>query len=119
MFLTGKKTWLPTFSPFPMMFSKGLFLRVVKSRDCLVELNRFNLLPNDKILDSSKLKAFVDDKINASEKLKFCWEGKKILWEKEKMLLSSIFSFSPQFFQTASFSRSLKVTKVTFIMGKI
>ena len=32
------KCWLPAFSPFPTMFSKGYFLRVVKSRDCLVEL---------------------------------------------------------------------------------
>ena len=25
-----RKCWLPTFSPFPTMFSKGFFLRVVK-----------------------------------------------------------------------------------------
>ena len=30
-----------------------------------------NTLPNDKILDSSKLKAFADDKINVNENLKF------------------------------------------------
>ena len=30
-----------------------------------------NLLPNDKILDWSKFKAFADDKINVCEKLKF------------------------------------------------
>ena len=29
--------WLPTCSPFPKMFSKGLFLRVIKSRDCVVK----------------------------------------------------------------------------------
>ena len=27
-----RKCWLPAFSPFPTMFSKGLFFRVVKSR---------------------------------------------------------------------------------------
>ena len=27
-----RKCWLPTFSPFPTMFSKGFFFRVVKSR---------------------------------------------------------------------------------------
>ena len=32
-----RKCWLPAFSPFPTMFSKGLFLRVVKSRDCVVK----------------------------------------------------------------------------------
>ena len=29
--------WLPAFSPFPTMFSKGFFLKVVKSRDCVVK----------------------------------------------------------------------------------
>ena len=32
----GEKCWLPAFSPFPTMFSKGFFFRVVKSRDCMV-----------------------------------------------------------------------------------
>ena len=27
---------MPAFSPFPKMFSKGLFVRVVKSQDCVV-----------------------------------------------------------------------------------
>ena len=31
----------------------------------------FNSLPNDKILDRSRSKAFADDKINVAEKLKF------------------------------------------------
>ena len=31
----------------------------------------FNSLPNDKILDQSKFKAFADDKINVTQKLKF------------------------------------------------
>ena len=30
-----------------------------------------NFLPNDKMLDWFKLKAFADDKINVTEKLKF------------------------------------------------
>ena len=32
-----RKCWLPAFSPFPAMFSKGLFLRVVKSPNCVVK----------------------------------------------------------------------------------
>ena len=32
-----QKCWLPVFSPFPTMFSKGFFHRVVKSWDCVVE----------------------------------------------------------------------------------
>ena len=35
-----KKCWLPAFSPFPTMFSKGFF-KVVESRDCVVK--RYNL----------------------------------------------------------------------------
>ena len=31
-----RKCWLPAFSPFPTMFSKDFFFRVVKSQDCLV-----------------------------------------------------------------------------------
>ena len=31
---------LVTFSPFPTMFLKGFYFRVVKSRDCVVELNK-------------------------------------------------------------------------------
>ena len=43
----GEKCWLPVFSPFPKMFSKGLFPTVVKSQDCMVKVNA---LPNEKIL---------------------------------------------------------------------
>ena len=32
-----RKCWLPAFSPFPSMFSKGLLLRVVKSPNCAVK----------------------------------------------------------------------------------
>ena len=33
----SRKWWLPAFSPFPTVFSKGFFFRVVKSRNCLVK----------------------------------------------------------------------------------
>ena len=32
-----RKCWLPEFSPFPTMFSKGFFPRVVKSRDYVLK----------------------------------------------------------------------------------
>ena len=32
-----RKYWLPVFSPFPTMFSKGFFFRVVKLWDCEVK----------------------------------------------------------------------------------
>ena len=47
------------FSPFLTMFSKAFFLRVL------------NPLPNNKILDWSKLQAYTDDKMNVTEKVKY------------------------------------------------
>ena len=41
------------------MFSKAHSLKAVKIRDYVVELT---VLPDDKILDWSKLKAFLEDK---------------------------------------------------------
>ena len=66
-----------------LLFFQHFFLRFVKTRDYLVKVchlaqlftkaQNFRLvsLPNDKILDWSKLKAYADDKINVTEKLKF------------------------------------------------
>ena len=53
-------------------------------------------LCQQKILDRSKFKAFVEDKINEIKKTEnLLKEGKKTLWEKEKMLISAFFfSFS-------------------------
>ena len=59
----------------------------------------FIFLPNDKILDRSNLKAFAEDEINVTEKLKLFWEGQKTLWKKEKMLVTSIFSFPHSVFK--------------------
>ena len=41
-----RKCWLPAFSPFPTMFSKAFFFRVVKSLDCVVELIYIGLSTN-------------------------------------------------------------------------
>ena len=32
-----RKCWLPAFSPFPTMFSKGFLYKVIESRDCVVK----------------------------------------------------------------------------------
>ena len=50
---------------FQKAFSKGSFKVVTV----------WLTLPNNKILDWSKLEAFADDKINESEKLNLFWEG--------------------------------------------
>ena len=58
----------------------------------------------DKIFVLSKLKVLADNNFNVAKMLQFLLEGWKILWEKEKMLVSSIFSFSHNVF---SFNRLL------------
>ena len=35
----SRKCWLPAFSPVPAIFSKGLYLTVVKSQDCVVKVH--------------------------------------------------------------------------------
>ena len=84
-----------------------------------------NPLPDDKTLDWSKLKAFADDKLNVTQNIKVVFHridnivgkednaayhaktisevGKKTLLEKEKMLGTSIFSFSPNVFKRLLF----------------
>ena len=32
-----EKWWLPAFSPFPTMFFKGVFLKVINRQDCVVK----------------------------------------------------------------------------------
>ena len=55
-----EKMLVTSISPFPTFFSKSV-----------LPLCCLTLLPNKKILDWSKSKAFADDKMNATEKLKF------------------------------------------------
>ena len=69
----------------------------------------FNLLPNDKIVDWSKLKAFADDRTNVSEKLKFVYGRVENIVEKGKNAVNWHFLLFPQHFQRASFSSLLKV----------
>ena len=52
---------------FPTLFSKYLCISVFKIPDCLMK--GLPLLPNDKTLDSTKLKAFAADKINVTQML--------------------------------------------------
>ena len=54
-----------------------------------------NPFPQKKVLDSSKLKVFADDNLKFDENgRKFFIPAKKTLWEKEKLLINSNFSFS-------------------------
>ena len=44
-----RECWLPAFSPFFTMFSKGFLYRVIKSRDCVVK--------GEPLSDDTKLKS--------------------------------------------------------------
>ena len=69
----------------------------------------FNPLPNDKILDWSKLKAVAEDNINASEKLKFVFGWVENIVGKGENAGFQYFLLFPQCFQKAFFIGSLNV----------
>ena len=69
----------------------------------------FNSLPNNKILDWSKLKAFADDKINVTEKLKLILERVENIVGKGENAGYRHFLLFPQCFQKPSYTGSLKV----------
>ena len=94
----GRRTcWLPLFFSFPAMFSDVLILREFKfTKVCY----RINAIPNKKNLKQSRLKTFAHDNIKITQKLKFVLGRVEKLWEKEKMLVTSIFSFSHNVFKS-------------------
>ena len=69
-------------------------------------LSPSNSLPNDKILDWSKLKAFSDHEINVTKKLKFVLGKVENIVEKEKNVFHQHFLLFPQCFQKATFTGS-------------
>ena len=68
----------------------------ISSHLALEALHRFylNSLPSDKILGWSKLKASTVAKINVAEEFNYFRRFSKHRGKKEKMLVTSIFSFS-------------------------
>ena len=57
-------------------------------------------MPNDKILDVTKLKAFADDKINVAQMMISVYDSvENIVGKGEKMLVTSILSFSLNVFK--------------------
>ena len=70
----------------------------------------FNSLPNDKILDQSKLKAFADDKLKLIKMAKIVLDpGQKTLWGKKENAGYQHFLLFPQCFQKTFSIGSLKV----------
>ena len=50
-------------------------------------------LPNNKMIDFSKLNAFAEEKTQHTQPI-FLTEGYKTLWEEDKMLVTNIFSYT-------------------------
>ena len=78
-------------------------------REVQVVKKQFNSLPHNKISDWSKLKAFADDKLNATEKLKFVLGRVENIVGKGENAGYQHFLLFPQCFQKPSLSGSLKV----------
>ena len=72
---TTVQTWKPTLAPLGTWSSKTIEWRKTLFNQLPIMLLSIpifvNSLPNNKIFDWSKSKAFADDKINVTEKLKF------------------------------------------------
>ena len=68
-----------------------------------------NSVTNDKILDWFKLKAFADDKINVTQKLKFVSESIENILEKGENAGYQHFLLFPKCFQKPPSLGSLKV----------
>ena len=71
-----------------------------------------NSLPNDTILDWSKFKAFADDKINVTEKLKFVLVRVENIVEKGENAGYQHFLLFPQCFPKSPYMGWLKVVIV-------
>ena len=69
-----------------------------------------NPFPNDKVLDETKFKAFADDKLNNKKIIFLSLIEWKTFWEQEKMLVTSIFSFSHNVFKSLVSKRRQKVS---------
>ena len=72
-------------------------------------LRHFNPLPNDKILYLSKFKAFADNKINVTQKLKFALGRVENIVGKGENAGYQHFLLFPQYFLPSTISGLLKV----------
>ena len=90
------------------MFSKSCFISVIKRRDCVIKIYP---LPDDKILDWSKLKAFADDKLNVTQNIKVVFHRIENVGKIENAGYQHFLLF-PHCFQKAFSSSTSKVVIV-------
>ena len=86
------------------MFTLTKFFDTSNTLTLVDNKTNFNSLPNDKILDCSKLKAFADDKINVTQKLMFQVRRVQNIVGKGENFGHHHFFLFPQVFPWASFS---------------
>ena len=91
---------------FPQCFQKASFPGASKG---VTVWEWVNSLPNDKILDWPKLKAFAHDKMNVTEKFELVLERVQNIVGKGENAGYLHFLLFPQCFQKASYTGSLKV----------
>ena len=68
--MTGKKSWFPAVSSFSLNVLKRLLSQGCGSfipQRQILRKKTFNSLPNNKILDQTKIKAFADNKLNVTK----------------------------------------------------
>ena len=103
---------MPHFDALKIIASNKQFLLISQCFLLYIALTLifcFNSLPHDKILDWSKFKAFADDKLNATKKLKFVLvRVENIVGKGEDAGYQHLLLF-PQCFPKPSLSGSLKV----------
>ena len=112
---TGKRS--TNYSDRFTLISKGVNYKIICD-SCPVKWGRLHLqqvstcvnsLPNHKILDWSKLKAYADDKINVTQKLKFALGRVENIVEKgENAGYQHFLLFVPTMFSRGFFLRVLK-----------
>ena len=86
----------PAFFPLFKMFSEAYYLRFV------------NPLPDNKILDQTKLKAFADDKLNVTKMIISVFDRVENIVGKRRNCLYKQFLLFPQCFLKASFPDASK-----------
>ena len=109
----------PCFRSFTQILLNLVFRQVLRTKSnvqCDLRLTHmyartmsFNLLPNDKILDKSKLEAFADDKLNIAKMTSSLFDGVENTVGKGENAGHQHFLLFPQCFPKPSSEGSLKI----------
>ena len=91
--LNSQNYWKTNKSFFPDTFINPFLLTIYRSD------NYVNPLPDDKILDQTKLKAFADDKLNATKMIISVFDRVENIVGKGEIACTSNFSFSHSVFK--------------------